>query len=117
VSTDCIFCRILQGSLPSTIVAETPSSIAIEDKFPQAPVHVLVMPRRHVASLCEASDEDRDLLADGCLLASRVAAIKGVAETGYRVLTNVGSDGGQAIAHLHWHVLGGRKLGAKLVSG
>ena len=112
---DCLFCRVLSGELPSKIVHQDERCVAIEDKFPQAPVHLLVMPRRHFESLNEASDADRDLLGHLLLVARRVAESKGVSSSGYRVLTNVGADGGQSVPHLHFHVLGGKKLGPKLV--
>ena len=113
--TDCLFCRVLSGELPSKIVHQDEHCIAIEDKFPQAPVHVLVMPRRHFESLQAVSNDDRDLLGHLLLVARRVAEMKGLHESGYRVITNVGKDGGQSVPHLHFHVLGGKKLGPKLV--
>ena len=116
MADDCIFCKILDGKLPSKRIAESPSCVAIEDKFPQAPVHALVIPRKHVASLHDANDEDQALLGEMLLLARKVAIAKGVHERGYRVITNIGSDGGQAVAHIHLHVLGGKRLGPKLVS-
>lgn len=97
------------------IVAESEHCLAIEDKFPQAPVHVLVIPRRHIDSLQNTTDADGALLGEMLTLARLCAERKGVAESGYRVLTNIGGDGGQAVFHLHFHVLGGKKLGAKLV--
>lgn len=114
---DCIFCKILTGELPSTRVAEGVDCVAIEDRFPQAPVHCLVIPKVHIASLEGAVASDAGVLAEMLLLCQTVARRKGIDASGYRVLTNVGVDGGQAIAHLHLHVLGGRKLGAKLVAG
>jgi histidine triad (HIT) family protein len=116
VSGDCIFCKILDGRLPSKRVAESEHCVAIEDKFPQAPVHVLVIPRKHVVSLQDAADSDRDLLGEMLLLAKRAAMEKQVDAKGYRVITNIGSDGGQAVPHLHFHVLGGKRLGPKLVA-
>lgn len=105
----CLFCRIVAGDLPATLLAETPHAVAFRDIAPKAPVHVLVIPRRHVASLAASTDsaELGELLA----LAARVAADAGVADSGYRVVTNVGEDGGQSVGHLHFHVLGGRALG------
>jgi histidine triad (HIT) family protein len=117
VSESCLFCKIVAGELPSQRVAESQNCVSIEDKFPQAPVHCLVIPRRHVASLDDLGDADQSLLGEMLLLCKKVAAVKGIAAKGYRVLTNIGSDGGQAVFHLHFHVLGGKKLGAKLVSG
>jgi histidine triad (HIT) family protein len=106
---DCVFCRIAAGELPATVVAEDEEALAIEDIAPQAPVHVLVIPRRHVSGLPEVGDDG--LAARLVALANRVAELKGVAAGGYRVVVNVGRDAGQAVHHLHLHVLGGRRLG------
>lgn len=114
---DCIFCKIIAGQLPSVRVAEGNHSIAIEDRFPQAPVHCLVMPKVHIVSLDTAAPSDAAIMADMLQLCQRVAAVKKIDKSGYRVLTNVGLDGGQAVFHWHFHVLGGKRLGAKLVSG
>ena len=105
----CIFCRIVDGSIPSTAVASNDYALAFRDLHPQAPVHVLVVPRRHVASLAAADDaaELGQLLAR----AAEVARREGIAESGYRVVTNIGADGGQTVGHLHLHVLGGRPMG------
>jgi histidine triad (HIT) family protein len=108
--TDCLFCKIVDRSLPAEIVAETDDALAFRDIDPKAPVHVLVIPKRHVASLAAADDEDRALLGAVLLLARDVAHAEGVAESGFRVVTNTGEDGGQSVAHLHAHVLGGRVL-------
>lgn len=106
---DCLFCRIAAGELPAERVAEGPGVLAIRDIAPRAPVHVLVLPERHVASIHDADLDDR-LLVDLVALARRVAELEGVAD-GYRIATNVGARGGQSVAHLHLHVLGGRQLG------
>lgn len=105
----CVFCRIAAGDLPATVVAEDEEALAIEDIAPQAPVHVLVIPRRHVSGLPEIGDGG--LAGRLVVLANRVAELKGVAGGGYRVVVNVGRDAGQAVHHLHLHVLGGRRLG------
>lgn len=105
---DCLFCRIAVGKEPSVRVAEGDEVIAIRDKFPRAPVHVLVLPVRHVPSIHELDDDG--LLARLVGLARQVAVDEGVAD-GYRIATNVGQRGGQAFAHLHLHVIGGRQLG------
>lgn len=109
--TDCLFCRIVREELPSDRVLETDDVIAFRDLHPQAPVHVLVIPRRHVNSLEALSPSDRDLPGALLLAAAEVARREGVAETGYRVVTNTGAEGGQTVGHLHLHVLGGRGLG------
>jgi histidine triad (HIT) family protein len=104
----CIFCRIVSGSIPAQIVAQNEVALAFRDLHPQAPVHVLVIPRRHVGSLAAADDQTE--LGALTLLAAEVARLEGVAETGYRVVTNIGNDGGQTVGHLHLHVLGGRAM-------
>jgi histidine triad (HIT) family protein len=105
---DCIFCRIAAGEAPARVVAEDDDVIAIEDIAPQAPVHVLVIPRRHVADVREVGEDG--LMARLVSTANWVAALEGVAGGGYRLVVNVGPDGGQQVPHLHLHVLGGRAL-------
>ena len=108
MSADCLFCRIIRGEIPAKLVADTADCVAFRDINPQAPVHVLVIPRRHVASLDEL--RDGELLGKIGLLAAEIARSEGIAESGYRTVINQGSDGGQSVAHLHMHLLGGRKL-------
>ena len=108
MSDSCLFCRIVRGEIPAAIVAENDTAIAFRDIGPQAPVHVLVIPRTHFGSLNEASDAD--VLGELLALAQRVAASERVATSGYRVVINTGADGGQSVGHLHLHVLGGRRL-------
>lgn len=105
---DCLFCRIARGELPVRLVAETAECVAFADINPQAPVHVLVIPREHVASLDEASDGA--LLGRVLLLAADVARREGIAEGGYRTVINTHVAAGQTVPHLHAHVLGGRSL-------
>ena len=107
---DCIFCKIVRGEIPSSRVAENDRAIGFDDISPKAPVHTLVIPKEHISALHDASETDRETLADCLLLCNEVARIKGIAESGYRVMTSDGSDGGQEVLHLHFHVLGGRKL-------
>ncbi len=104
----CIFCRIVAGTIPAQIVAQNEVALAFRDLSPQAPVHVLVVPRRHVDSL--AATDDAAELGAVLALAAEVARQEGVAESGYRVVTNVGRDGGQTVGHLHFHVLAGRSM-------
>lgn len=106
----CIFCRIVAGEFNTEFVAENEHAVAFNDLSPAAPVHVLVVPRIHISGLGELSDADTHL-ATACLeLANEVARKTGVVESGYRVLTNHGSDAGQTVLHLHFHVLGGKRL-------
>lgn len=109
MSDDCLFCRIVRGEIGTTIVAQNDHALAFRDIDPQAPVHVLVIPRRHVVSLAEASDITE--LGEVMRLAADVARQEGIEESGYRCVTNIGADGSQSVGHLHVHVLGGRKLG------
>ena len=112
--TDCVFCRIARGEFGTEFVAETETVVAFRDVHPQAPTHVLVVPRRHIASLDALTPADRDLAAELLAVAARVARQEGIVESGYRVLTNHGPDAGQTVFHLHFHVLGGRRLASGL---
>lgn len=106
--SQCIFCRIAKGEMASTLVTETPTAIAIRDANPQAPDHVLVIPREHVTSLAECTDSE--ILGDLMVLAREVARKVMIDHGGYRVVINVGDHGGQTVPHLHLHVLGGRRM-------
>jgi len=108
MADNCLFCRIARGEIPAKIVAEDPTCIAFRDVNPQAPVHVLVIPRAHVASLNEVTSPA--LLADLLQMAREVAKQEGIAASGYRVVFNTNSDGGQTVLHLHAHVFGGRHM-------
>lgn len=110
MSTECLFCSIIAGDAPSEQVASGDGVVAIRDIFPRAPVHVLIVPHEHIDSAHELTDSHSDLLARCYALAREVAEAEGIAD-GYRITTNIGSRGGQAIKHLHFHVLGGRQLG------
>jgi histidine triad (HIT) family protein len=105
----CLFCRIVAGEIPATLLAENALAVAFRDIAPQAPVHALVVPRRHVTSLAAADDPAE--LGAVMALAAEVARVTGVVASGYRVVSNIGQDGGQSVGHLHVHVLGGRALG------
>ncbi len=108
--SECGFCRIASGEIPADLVAEDEAWVAFRDLDPRAPVHVLVVPRRHVESLDDLTEADEGL-GDELLRACRRVASSEALEAGYRVVTNVGAEGGQAIPHLHFHVLGGRTMG------
>ena len=108
MSDQCLFCRIVRKEIPAAIVAETDDCIAFRDINPQAPVHVLVVPRRHVASLDEA--EDATLVGRLALVAADLARREGIAERGYRTVINTNADAGQTVFHIHLHLLGGRKM-------
>ena len=106
--TDCLFCRIVRGEIPAKLVAESDDAIAIRDIDPRAPVHVLVLPKKHVESLNDGADPA--LLGAVLELAAQVARQEGVTDTGYRVVINAGEHAGQSVPHLHAHVLGGRDM-------
>jgi histidine triad (HIT) family protein len=107
---DCLFCRIVAGEVPATVVAETDRMLAFRDVQPQAPTHVLVVPREHHADVAALSDADPSCLAEVFATAVQVARDEGLSG-GYRLVANTGDDGGQSVHHLHVHVLGGRRLG------
>ncbi len=107
---DCLFCGIAAGEVPATIVSERPRTVAFRDINPQAPVHVLVVPRSHLADLAELQGAGDGLLADVVEHAHEVAVGEGIAGNGYRVVFNTGPHGGQTVAHVHAHVLGGRPM-------
>ncbi len=107
--SDCLFCKIVEGQIPADKVHEDDDVIAFRDINPQAPVHLLVVPRRHIASLNDASSEDQALLGRILLAARNLAQKEGVG-SGYRVVNNCGLSAGQSVFHVHFHVLGGRAL-------
>lgn len=108
--SSCLFCRIVAGEIPATVVAETARTLAFRDVAPQAPTHVLVVPREHHADAAACADADPALLGEVMAAAVDVARQEGL-DGGYRLLTNTGDDAGQTVHHLHVHVLGGRPLG------
>lgn len=111
MSADCIFCKIAAGEIPAAKVYEDEQVVAFKDINPQAPVHVLVIPRKHLASVNDLHADDTALLGRLFGAVQTVARETGVAESGYRVVANAGKDSGQVVFHLHLHVLGGKTLG------
>lgn len=109
--SDCLFCRIVAGAVPATVVRESPRTLAFRDIAPQAPTHVLVVPKEHYADLPSLAATDDSLLIDLLRETHAVAIDEGLSESGYRVLFNTGPDAGQTVDHVHAHVLGGRALG------
>ncbi len=107
---DCVFCKIVRKDIPSDILYEDEDVIAFRDLNPEAPVHILVIPKKHIASLNEASEQDQALLGKLLLSAQKIAAAQKIAEDGYRVVINCGVQGGQTVPHLHLHLLGGRDM-------
>ena len=107
---DCLFCKIVGKKIPAKVVHEDDHILAFDDINPQAPVHTLVIPKRHVASIQELGVADNHLLAQLLMGCSYVAKLKALTESGYRLVTNTGRDAGQTVSHLHFHVLGGRRM-------
>jgi histidine triad (HIT) family protein len=108
---DCLFCRIAAGEIPGTkVVFESPTTLAFRDIHPKAPTHVLVVPKEHVASLMDFDDRNAGLIADLHRTIREVARLEKVDQSGFRVIVNNGKDSGQAVAHVHYHVLGGRRM-------
>lgn len=109
--TDCIFCKIASGEVPATKIFEDDDLVAFEDIKPAAPVHFLVIPKRHVSTLNDLEEESSSLLGKMMLAAVRLAKMKGVDESGFRQVINCNPEGGQVVYHLHLHILGGRQMG------
>jgi len=107
---DCIFCKIASGEIPADIVYHDKEIIAFRDINPQAPVHLIIIPRKHVPSLDRMKESDAALVGRMVAVASKLAKDEGVAEKGYRLAINCGAEGGQLVPHLHMHLLGCRKL-------
>ena len=108
---NCIFCRIVAGTIPAKIVHQDDQVLAFEDINAQAPVHILVIPKRHVAAVQDCADDDQALLGKLLLTCAEVAQARKLDGSGYRIVTNTGADSGQTVFHLHLHVLGGRPMG------
>lgn len=111
---DCIFCKIIEGSIPSKKVFENDRVLAFQDIQPAAPVHILIIPKKHIPTMNDIAAEDAELIGELFAVAKEIAKEQGVDEAGYRLINNVNSDGGQVVYHLHIHLLGGKKLGPLL---
>ena len=109
--SDCLFCGIVAGKIPAAIVHQTEKTLAFRDIHPKAPVHVLVIPKEHIGSLMALESRHADLIADIHEVLQAVARQEKAEEQGFRVVVNNGKDSGQAVGHLHYHILAGRKLG------
>lgn len=107
---DCIFCKIAHKDIPSKLVYEDDEVLAFDDINPEAPVHVLVIPKKHIASFNELTEADGLLLGKMMLIMQKIAEEKGIAQSGYRIVNNCGEQGGQTVGHLHFHLLGGREM-------
>ncbi len=106
---DCLFCRIMRGEVPSKKVYEDDRVYVFEDINPQAPTHVLIIPRKHIVDIAQAAPEDADIIGYSHLVAAKLARERGI-ENGYRTVYNVGPDAGQSVFHLHLHLIGGRRM-------
>ena len=114
MADNCIFCRIIAGEVPSDIVYQDEDFLALRDISPQAPTHVLIIPKTHIRSSAELTEGQRELAGRLIILAKNLAEKEGVAERGYRLVINCGPEGGQVVPHLHLHLIGGRRLDDKL---
>lgn len=112
---DCLFCKIVNKEIPSEIVYEDKEVLAFKDIHPAAPVHILVIPKKHIASVIELEENDELLIGKIYTVINKIAKQEGFAENGFRIIVNCGKDGGQEVGHLHFHILAGKKLGAKIV--
>ncbi len=110
----CLFCRIVAGEIPGDIVYQDKEFLAFRDINPQAPKHVIIIPKTHIASLTELTEQQQGLIGRLIILARNLAEKEGIAESGYRLAINCGPEGGQVVPHLHFHLIGGRKLSNRL---
>lgn len=107
---DCLFCKIAQGAIPTAIVFEDDELMAFRDVNPQAPKHLLVIPKQHIATINDTNDEDQALLGKMILRAKKIALTEGISDAGYRLVFNINPHGGQTVYHIHLHLLGGRQM-------
>lgn len=112
---DCIFCKIIKGEIPSSKVYEDEDIIAFKDIQPEAPIHILLVPKKHIKSLNEIEEKDEQLISKIFYTIKNIAKEQGFAQEGYRVINNCGENGGQTVPHLHLHILAGKKLGEKMI--
>ena len=109
--SDCLFCRIAAGDIPAEIVLSTPDLVAFRDINPQAPTHILIIPRKHLTTVSELRPPDAEIMAALFLAAQELARTDGIDEAGVRLVVNAGADAGQTVFHVHMHLLGGRVMG------
>jgi histidine triad (HIT) family protein len=110
----CLFCCIIAGKIPSDIVYQDKDFLAFKDIEPQAPTHIIVIPKTHIASLAELTEQQQELTGRLVILAKKIAEKEGIEKSGYRLAINCGPEGGQVVPHLHLHLIGGRKLSDQL---
>jgi len=109
--SDCLFCKISNGQIPAKIVYQDDKAMAFEDIHPEAPIHVIIIPRKHIPTVLDITDEDQDIMGYLCLIAKKIAVDKSLTKDGFRLILNYGKSGGQEIPHIHIHMLGGRLFG------
>ena len=107
---DCLFCKIVNKEIPAQIIFENETIIAFEDINPQAPIHILLIPKEHFTSLNDVTEEKKEILGELLIKARQIAKEKGLANNGYRIVLNTGKDSGQAVFHIHFHLFGGRRM-------
>lgn len=107
---DCLFCKIAGKHIQAKVVYEDDRAVAFEDIDPQAPVHILVIPRKHISTTLDVGEEDKELVGHLFTVAAKIAREKGIADSGFRLVMNTNADAGQAVFHVHLHILGGRKM-------
>ena len=108
--SECVFCQIVEGKIPSKVIRETENTLVFEDISPQAPIHYLAIPKKHIKSYHAIEPDDQTIMAELTNTIQTVATENKIHETGYRVVTNIGDEGGQTVTHLHYHILGKRPL-------
>jgi len=108
--SECLFCRVIEKQVPAKIIYEDETAVAFEDINPQAPVHVLVVPRRHIATALDIGDEDKALIGHLFRVAAEIAKKKAISESGFRLVMNTNAEAGQSVFHIHLHLLGGRPM-------
>ncbi len=107
---ECLFCKMVAGDIPADIVYQDDDVLAFRDINPQAPVHILIIPKRHISTLNDLTPDDAALIGKLSLTAARIAEQEGIAESGYRTLINTNREGGQVVFHIHMHLMGGRRM-------
>ena len=111
---DCLFCKIVKGDIPSTKIYEDENILAFKDINPEAPVHIIIIPKEHIPSINQLSEENSEVVSHIFLVVKKIALEQGIAENGYRVISNCGEYGGQTVPHLHFHLLGGKTLATNM---
>ena len=109
-ANDCLFCKIVAGEIPADIIFESETVVAFRDISPKAPTHVLIIPKRHIATINDLGEADKDVVGELFLVAARIAADEGIADEGYRAVINCNAAAGQTVFHIHLHLLGGRPM-------